>query len=54
VEWRKSSYSSAQGGQCVETAADNGMVMVRDTSNRQGATLNLTADAWQAFTNSLK
>jgi hypothetical protein len=53
-EWRKSSYSSANGGDCVETASENDLVMVRDTTNRDGATLSLSPGTWQRFTVSLR
>jgi hypothetical protein len=53
VEWRTSSYSSGDGGQCVEVAASDG-VAVRDTKDRDGGTLTFTADAWAAFTASLR
>jgi hypothetical protein len=53
MDWRKSSYSGANGGQCVEVAAD-GPVLVRDTTDRDGATLTFTAAAWQQFTASLR
>jgi hypothetical protein len=52
--WRKSSYSDANGGQCLETAVGNGQVMVRDTADRAGATLALSAGAWRLFTDALK
>jgi hypothetical protein len=48
-EWRTSSYSSGSGGQCLELASDSG-VMVRDTKDRDGATLSFSAGAWQEFT----
>jgi hypothetical protein len=51
--WRKSSYSGGNGGSCVEVAAD-GVILVRDTTNRDGATLAFTAETWQAFTGSLQ
>jgi Domain of unknown function (DUF397) len=51
--WRKSSYSDGNGGQCVEVTAAHG-VMVRDTADRDGATLAFTAQAWQQFTASLR
>jgi hypothetical protein len=51
--WRKSSYSSDNGGECVEVASAEG-VMVRDTTNRDGATLSFTISAWSAFTASLQ
>ena len=53
-EWRKSSYSDANGGNCVETASDAGMILVRDTANRDGGTLGFTTEAWEAFAASLK
>jgi Domain of unknown function (DUF397) len=48
MDWRKSSYSGANGGQCVEVASDD-RVMVRDTTDRDGATLEFAAGAWVAF-----
>ena len=54
MDWRKSSYSGANGGQCLEASSTRGHVMIRDTANRDGATLTLTAQAWQKFTDSLK
>ena len=54
ADWRKSSYSNGQGGDCVETASGDGLVMVRDTTNRQGFTLEVPAEAWAAFTASLR
>jgi hypothetical protein len=48
-DWRKSTYSSANGGQCVETAASDGMVLVRDTADRDGGTLMFSTKAWQKF-----
>jgi hypothetical protein len=30
------------------------VVLVRDTTDRDGGTLNFTADAWQAFTGKLR
>ena len=52
--WRKSSFSDANGGSCVETAGANGLILVRDTTNRDGATLAFTADAWRAFMTDVK
>lgn len=51
--WRKSSYSNANGGSCVEVAAD-GVILVRDTTNRDGGTLGFSAEAWQAFLGTLR
>ena len=52
--WRKSSYSGGNGGSCVETTSDGGIVLVRDTTDRKGFTLNVPADAWTRFTDSLR
>jgi hypothetical protein len=53
MDWRKSSYSGANGGQCVEVASADG-IMIRDTTDRDGGTLTFTVDAWQRFTSKLK
>ena len=54
MDWRKSTYSDSNGGQCVETASGSDVILVRDTTDRDGDTLAFTASAWQAFTGSLK
>jgi hypothetical protein len=51
--WRKSSHSGSNGGECVEVAA-TGAVLVRDTADRTGPVLTFTADAWRAFTATMK
>ena len=48
-DWRKSSHSGDNGGECVEVCA-GGAVLVRDTTDRSGTMLAFTAEAWQAFT----
>jgi hypothetical protein len=53
MEWRKSTYSSNGGQACVEVGED-GVILVRDTTNRDGGTLAFTAEAWQAFAASLR
>jgi hypothetical protein len=52
--WRKSSYSGNGGANCVETGNAPGMVLVRDTTDRDGGTLSLTASAWRAFMANVK
>jgi hypothetical protein len=49
MDWRKSSYSGANGGDCVEVASAE-VVAVRDTTDREGVILEFTAAAWQQFT----
>jgi hypothetical protein len=53
-DWRKSSYSDGNGGACVEAATGNGIILIRDTTDRDGATLSIPGDAWQKFTVTLK
>ena len=51
--WRKSSFSNANGGDCVEVASDSA-VMVRDTADRDGVMLAVSTDVWRAFLRSLR
>jgi hypothetical protein len=50
AKWRKSTRSSGNGGSCVEVA-DNlpGAVLVRDTKDRDGGTLQFSPRTWQSF-----
>jgi hypothetical protein len=52
--WRKSSYSGNGGANCVEAGNTPGTVLVRDTTDRDGGTLSLITQAWQAFTATLR
>jgi hypothetical protein len=54
LNWRMPSYSGNGGGNCVEVADTGSRVVVRDTKDRGGGALAFTADAWQAFTRSLR
>ena len=51
--WRKSSYSGSNGGECVEVGTA-GAVLVRDTADRGGPVLTFTAGAWRAFTATIR
>jgi hypothetical protein len=51
--WRKSCYSGSNGGECVEVATTEA-VLVRDTADRNGPMLTFTADAWRAFTTAIR
>lgn len=53
-QWRKSTYSSANGADCVETASSDAVILVRDTTDRDGRTLTFTTEAWSEFTDSLR
>ena len=52
--WRKASYSGNGGGSCVEAGNYPGGVLVRDTTDRDGAVLSISAEAWQRFTDALR
>ena len=50
AEWRKSSYSSNNGGNCVEVARNlPKIVAVRDSKDLSGPALILSADQWADF-----
>ena len=53
MDWRKSSYSGANGGDCVEVVSAEG-VAVRDTTDREGVTLEFSTEAWKQFTRRLR
>ena len=51
AQWRKSSYSNGNGGNCVEVAnLDSGGRVVRDSKNPNGSALMFTGTEWAAFT----
>lgn len=50
--WRKASYS-AGNGECVEAGNGACVVLVRDTTDRDGAVLTFPPGAWSAFTASI-
>jgi hypothetical protein len=52
--WRKSTHSGTSGGDCVEVGDADYAVLVRDTKDHDGASLEFTAAAWRQFATSLK
>lgn len=55
ARWRKSSYSNANGGNCVEIADDlPGIVPVRDSKTPHGPILTFSTASWAAFITALK
>jgi Domain of unknown function (DUF397) len=54
LTWRKASYSSNGGTDCVEVAEDDSRVMVRDTKDRKGPVLRFPAGAWRLFADHVK
>lgn len=49
LTWIKSSYSSEEGGECVEVAASRRAVHVRDSKSVTGPALAVDHTAWAAF-----
>jgi hypothetical protein len=47
--WRTSSYSSGEGGECVEVAAGSDAVLVRDSKLPDKAQLVVSAAGWRAL-----
>jgi uncharacterized protein DUF397 len=55
VTWRKSSYSSSSGQNCVEIATQvSGDVAVRDSQSPSGAVLLISRADWRAFVRGLR
>ncbi|BFP51948.1 DUF397 domain-containing protein [Streptomyces griseus] len=49
LHWFKSSYSSDQGGNCVEVATHPAAVHIRDSKVTDGPVLTVEPAAWSAF-----
>ncbi|SFO66100.1 MULTISPECIES: DUF397 domain-containing protein [Actinomadura] len=54
VQWRKSSRSAHEGGECVEVADLATVVGVRDSKDPHGPNLTFSSAAWAAFTSDVK
>ena len=55
MNWRKSSYSSGNGGECIEVASPEGADAVRDTKQADtGPVLRFTPAAWRRFADQVK
>jgi hypothetical protein len=53
--WRKSSYSSNGGAQCVEAGRAPGAILVRDTTQHgRGPVLRVPPAAWRRLTTALR
>ncbi|MER5530557.1 DUF397 domain-containing protein [Streptomyces sp. NPDC002677] len=49
LAWFKSSYSSNEGGNCVEVASHTSAIHVRDSKTPAGPMLTLSPSAWSDF-----
>ena len=47
--WTKSSYSTGNGGECVEVAAVSGAILVRDSKRPSVARIAFNLEAWADF-----
>jgi hypothetical protein len=54
LKWRKASYSSNGGGNCVEVADHATCVLVRDTKKPTGPVLRFSPAAWRRFADQVK
>ncbi|SNX62036.1 uncharacterized protein DUF397 [Streptomyces sp. TLI_55] len=56
LDWFKSSYSSGQGGECIEVALTPTTIHIRDSKTPATPTapaLQVTPTTWKAFLNTL-
>ena len=54
LQWRKATYSSGNGGNCIEVATADRTVAVRDSKDQDGPQLAFAPVTWQTFTTQLK
>ena len=54
LQWRKATYSSSNGGNCIEVATADRTVAVRDSKNPNGPRLAFGVHTWQAFAAKVK
>ncbi|MEV1005761.1 DUF397 domain-containing protein [Streptomyces sp. NPDC049881] len=58
VKWQKSSYSTGDGGQCVECSPahlrDHEVMPLRDSKDPRGPVVGVQGAAWGAFLTALR
>ncbi|MBE1530878.1 DUF397 domain-containing protein [Actinomadura algeriensis] len=54
VQWRKSSHSDHQGGECIEVADLSAVIGVRDSKDPDGPKLTFVPAVWSAFVRGVK
>lgn len=54
TQWRKSSYSAHEGGDCVEVAGLPKKIAVRDSKNPSSHIHEFTRSAFRALANGIK
>jgi hypothetical protein len=53
MAWRKATHSNGSGS-CVEVGTAPRAILIRDTANRSGATLTVSAETWRALLSKLR
>jgi hypothetical protein len=54
TNWRKASYSTGNGGNCVAVGNSPSEVHIMDTKDPEGPKLAMPASAWASLTRRLK
>lgn len=54
ITWHKSTASGSGGGNCVEVAAVDGSVLVRNSRNPLGSVLSFSCQKWTAFVEGMR
>ncbi|MFD4531411.1 DUF397 domain-containing protein [Kitasatospora sp. NPDC058397] len=49
LAWFKSTYSSNEGGECIEVAETTHVIHVRDSKDKSGPQLAFEPATWRAF-----
>ncbi|MCQ4214419.1 DUF397 domain-containing protein [Streptomyces longispororuber] len=54
LKWFKSTYSSDEGGACLEIATRPHAIHIRDSKNPTGPTFTVRPEAWSVFAGFVK
>ncbi|MFC8431531.1 DUF397 domain-containing protein [Streptomyces sp. NPDC057253] len=54
LQWFKSTYSSSEGGQCLEVAVSPQAIHIRDSKHPEKTALQVSPTTWTTFTTALK
>jgi hypothetical protein len=54
LQWRKATYSSGNGGNCIEVTTGNRGIVVRDSKDPDGPRLAFGLKTWHAFAAKVK
>jgi hypothetical protein len=54
TRWRKSSYSTGNGGNCVEIGQTRPGIAIRDSKDPEGPRLSFGPEVWETFAAKVK